>query len=112
MSKTLVEQVLAAFRVSTPRVAINTSDQEATMQQIVASLPKGTLAVQWDFVRGLTPRNQEAVDKVAQMKGDDDESVGQPVIAFAKAEELPQKSVFFGGSNKKSKNIFGRRLGL
>jgi hypothetical protein len=95
MSQKLVDQVMAAFRVSTPLVAINTTDQEATMSQVTGSLSEDTTVVQWDFIRGLMSRNKFSLEKVKELRGNDDESVGNPLIALEKAHDLPKKSVLF-----------------
>lgn len=96
MSKKLVQQVKSAFRVSTPIVQINTTDQEQTLQGIVKELCEGTTVVQWDFVRGFRARNKFSADFVRNLVGSDDESVGNPVIALEKVlDELPKKGVVF-----------------
>jgi len=96
MSAKLVRQVKAAFRVSTPIVQINTTDQEQTLQAIVKELCDGTTVVQWDFVRGFRARNKFSADFVRNLVGGDDESIGNPVIALEKMlDELPKKAVVF-----------------
>jgi hypothetical protein len=93
----LIQQIKAARRVSTPLVAITTSDPAATIESLCESAGfNGAPKLMWDCVMGLSGRGDESKPIVAEMAGDHDSTVGNPVelltLAMAK---MPKNAVLF-----------------
>lgn len=88
----LVQQVLAARRVSTPIVGISTPDPAATIEAISGAINGKAPKIEWDVVRGFTGRGQEGRDCVAKhllKNGELDDSKGNPTGALMMAANLP-----------------------
>ena len=98
----LLTDFRAARRVSTPLIGITTPDPVATVQ----ALCDGTKVekfddeevegakLEWDFVRGLTPRNEPGKSAKAA-NGEFDATVNNPLGALVLAAKLPEASVLF-----------------
>jgi ATP-dependent 26S proteasome regulatory subunit len=65
MADKVVEQIVAARRVSTPLVALETPDQPATVTRIAVALNGSGPIVRWDLVRGFKGLNKPAMKMVA-----------------------------------------------
>ena len=91
------EKLRHARRVSCPLVAINTPDPGSTVRTVAATFGQNGKAVpivQWDVCRGVLPVN-EAGREVARLTGDgdDDVTIGQPAMLFAKASDFPAETI-------------------
>lgn len=95
----LIDVVKAARRVSTPLLAIQTPDQQATMFALVKGLNGNAPKFAWDVVRGIRPLTPTAKQFI------DDEGLGDPkelasnsanpTSALELAGKLPEESVLF-----------------
>lgn len=108
-AQSLLDQFKAARRISAPLLAVNTPDPGATItllcQTVAAEKPPvatidGEPAptefpqVEWDFIRGLTGRNEAGRNWVASL-GEFDSTQNNPVGALVVARKLPARSVLF-----------------
>ena len=109
----LADSIKAAWRVSVPLVAINTADPAETMRVVVAAIPASvsaapTLAdepakahetsiVQWDVVGGFAVVVPGDVHEqaVGLLRGEFDESKGNPIACLTSALKLPERSLLF-----------------
>jgi hypothetical protein len=96
----LTSAFVAARRVSTPLVKIDTADPAATVEGLVAVLGAAPVA-QWDLVRGLVGLNAAgaAAVKAVLPRGTDAEQVpaltGQPTDTLRLVEKFPRETVLF-----------------
>lgn len=86
-------QIKKANKRGVPLVAVATPDPEATITGLCAAINGDGAKIQWDIVRGLTPRN-DAGNKVKAALGEDT-TVQNPNELLAKAEAMPAGSVVF-----------------
>ena len=107
--KTLLEQFRAARRSAVPLVAITTPDPGATVDLLATAYPNDVDAVdgegapiklpipkvQWDAVRGLTSLNDAGKQAIANVTGEYDSTIGNPVDLFRVAARLPAKTFLF-----------------
>lgn len=91
----VVEQVKAVRRVSVPILAINTPDQVSTVRRVVEGVNGQVPKVQWDFVRGLRPLNDEGAAAIAGLGDDADEAIASPAGAIRLASALPERCLLF-----------------
>ena len=97
----MLQQFKAAYRVSTPLVAIQTPDPAATihgiahdMAQAIGDESKLPPMVQWDAVRGLKELNQSGADALA--KATSDLEAGQDIVgALEIALKLSPRTIVF-----------------
>lgn len=90
----LLQQVKAARRVSVPIVAINTPDAGATIRAVCEAVNGDAPKIEWDFVRGMTPRNEAAAKAITGAQGDD-QTIANPVALCEVAKKLPKGSMVF-----------------
>jgi len=92
----IIEQVKAAYRVSVPIIAIETSDPAATIDRISDSINGDKPKLEWDIVSGLRGRN-ESGEEAAQVANNEgiDATRGNPVELFSRIIDLPKYSVVF-----------------
>ncbi len=107
MDNKMIKHYAAARRVGTPIIGISTFDPEATMRLIQRECTKTghipndvkTALIQWDIIRGWTPRNQEAestIQRAIQKTEDKDHGVTlSPVGSLETAIFCPEDSVIF-----------------
>lgn len=99
MKSSLIEQIEAARRVSTPLVAIETTDPAATLRALVDGLPNGGKdgpppIVQWDIAAGLRPLNPAGDKALAKMTTEGgDMTRGNPQAAMEAAAKLPERGI-------------------
>jgi len=91
----VVDQVKAARRVSVPILAINTPDQAATVTAVVEGVNGNTPKVQWDFVRGFKPLNEEGAMAIAGLGDEAEEAVANPTGAIKLAGGFPERVILF-----------------
>jgi len=106
MADSLVaRQVKSAVKAAVPLVAIETKDQNATIDSIADCFGDWRL-VQWDFLRGTYPylavaesheseRGIEAGRYIATALGDDDFTVRNPAAAVGAFEAMEERGVLF-----------------
>jgi len=112
MAKSLVEQFMAAWRVGTPLIAIDTPDPAATIHTIARAMPTSSPLIQWDVVRGWEPvlrGNKEwskaesdrvnltsiAAMRTACGQADPKKVTLQPAEMLKLAVNLPAESILF-----------------
>lgn len=91
----VTESVKSARRVSVPILAINTRDQAATVATLVAGVNGNTPKVQWDFVRGFEPLNDEGAAALAGCGDDAEDATANPTGAVSVANKLPEGTMVF-----------------
>lgn len=91
----VVDQVKAARRVSVPILAINTPDQVATVATLCEGVNGESPKVQWDFVRGFKPLNDEGAAALSGLGDDAEDAIANPVGAVKMASSLPERTVVF-----------------
>lgn len=107
----LTDSIKAAWRVSVPLVAINTPDPAETMRLIVSAIPASVSApgandemktietsiLQWDVVNGfsIVVPGEVHDQALGLVRGDLDESKGNPVGCLTSALKLPERSLVF-----------------
>ena len=91
----IVQQVKNARRVSVPLVAVCTTDPAATTTAIFSRVRGDQMVkLEWDCVRGITPRSDFSKQWWDGNKPDGyDPSVGNPVALLTLAHKLPPGSV-------------------
>jgi len=91
-----MQVIKAAKRVSTPLVAVSTTDQQALTSALVESLNGNTPIVAWDAVRGYRPANN-AGDEMLQTSGispdDLTMSATNPVESLRLAADMKERTV-------------------
>lgn len=90
---TILEQIAAARRVSTPLIAVISPDPAATKDQIMR-MTNGAPALSWDVVHGLTAIN-DAGEKALATLTSDPGMTRDPVEALMLAQKLPEESMLF-----------------
>ena len=90
---TILEQIAAARRVSTPLIAVISPDPAATKDQIMR-ITNGAPALSWDVVHGLTAIN-DAGEKALATLTSDPGMTRDPVEALMLAQKLPEESMLF-----------------
>lgn len=88
----LINKLTHARRVSTPIVAITTSDVPATIRHI-SEVGNGSPKIAWDIVEGFTGRNETGVAAVAELGSD--QATTNPVAALQIAKRFPPKTMLF-----------------
>lgn len=103
MTNTLIEQVRAARKVSTPLLAITTADPPATVAAVLAAYAgkdNEPAILQHDLIRGLIGLTDAGRAARASLVPDDGILPGQalltsPAEALAACERLPRRSIVF-----------------
>lgn len=90
----LVKDFRAARRVSTPLVAVQTSDMAATIDTLTRAANGETAALTWDIVRGLAGYNDAGAKACAQL-GVEPALTGNPVEALGVCAKLAPGSIVF-----------------
>lgn len=105
----LIENFLRARRVSTPFIAINTTDPIATQQRlkdaILADAKKGgddaPPMIQWDIAAGFSPLNQFAQSQIAKVQNENIGPIKMPDEAMTAVLEFVGETVVFAhGMNR------------
>ena len=92
---TFIQHFLAARRVSTPLIAVQTPDPAATIQGIIAALNgKAPAILHWDFARGMAGVN-DAGKAAFKSLGVDPMATINPVEALTLAAKLPEDAILF-----------------
>lgn len=89
----VIQQLKAARRVSTPLVALATSDQGATCEMLVAAMNGAQPIVQWDVAGGLRPRNEKGHEMIVSQIDDPDEMKYQPMPMLEAAKDFPPNTI-------------------
>ena len=94
-----LEKLRHARRVSVPLVGINTPDPAATVRAVAKKFGDNgepIPIVQWDACRGVLAVN-DAGKPVAALTGDgeDDATIGEPVLFLSKAADYPEGTIAF-----------------
>lgn len=90
----IAKKIKRCQQVGTPLVAVNTHDPAATIAAICAVVGDAAPLVEWDFIRGLTGRNDVGRDWSKSL-GEDDPTIASPHNALIVAHKLPELSVLF-----------------
>jgi hypothetical protein len=90
-----IDQIRAARRVSVPILAVQTPDQAATVAAVVEGINGGAPKVQWDFVRGFRPLNDEGAAALAGCGDDAEDATANPTGAVSVANKLPEGTMVF-----------------
>jgi ATPase family protein associated with various cellular activities (AAA) len=93
--RTLIEQLRAAKRVSTPLVAIETPDPAATIVAVCDGIQTKVPKIAWDVAGGLRGLNEPGCTVVKQLAGEQDPTVGNPSETVRLAARLPEGSMLF-----------------
>jgi len=116
----ITEQFSKCRKVGVPLVAIETPDQNATIQRLInLDLFKEVPALQWDLIRGIQPLNEAgrtAIDALGEQPEELAMRTGNPAEAFDIAKSLPPASLLFAinahrvmGSEAPSQAVFNLR---
>lgn len=84
----MIDQIIKAWKVSVPLVAIQTQDPTETITKIVQSLPANPPVIAWDVVGGMYGVNAAGTQALA-LKGIMPLDTQNPTEAMDKARELP-----------------------
>ena len=94
MSFGILNQVKNARRVSVPLVAINTPDPGATAATLVSGINGDSVKIEWDIVRGVTPRGKAGEEWWAANKPEGfDATTGNPLALMVLAGKLPANAL-------------------
>lgn len=85
--------LLAARRVSTPLVAIRTSDPARTMVRILECVGQKPAIVQWNIVQGFTQGNPAGAKEIGKILGERDPASVGPVDALVAANQMAEDAV-------------------
>lgn len=92
---TILDNVRSARRVSVPILAINTPDQVATIATLVEGINGETAKVQWDFVRGFRPLNDEGASELAGLGDEAEDAIANPAGAVRAALGFSEGTLVF-----------------
>lgn len=112
-NQSFADQIRAARGANTPLLAIETADNIAAIQRIMAALSPKTPFIQWDIVRGWTPVQTVVDGEIivnkpgeAAMAGKTGADFVNPVVSLEEAAKLPGKSGTPGASFKPGSVLF------
>ncbi len=88
-----LEALKAARSVSTPLIAVRTTDPALSAARVLATVGKGAPVLQWDVVRGLYHLNKAGEQELRKVLGDRDAGGVGPADALVVAERLSEDGV-------------------
>lgn len=94
---TLIEQIKAARRVSTPLIGITTPDPVATMAALCEAINSNAPRIRWDLIRAAVGLNESGAQAVSDLVGGTDpvSATGNPAEMLSLAAKLPKGSLLF-----------------
>lgn len=103
MKTSVIAQIKAARRVSTPIIAVETTDPAATLHALVDGIGNGNgkadppappPILQWDAAAGMRSLNEPGHELLAQLTGESgDNTAGNPFEAIQLAGKLPKGAI-------------------
>jgi len=94
MNQTIIKQLKSARQVSTPLVAIQTSDPGATVESICTQVNDSSCKIEWDICRGMRARGGSAKEFIKKA-GEFDPTQGNPIALLDLLVNMPDGAMVF-----------------